>query len=57
MVKNLPAMKEMLVQYLGQEDTLEQEMATHSNHNVGKVFGLLNLDYAYQFNWVSQVAQ
>ena len=30
MVKNLPAMKEALVQSLGQEDPLEKEMATHS---------------------------
>ena len=31
MVKNLPAMQEMVVQSLGQEDSLEKEMATHSN--------------------------
>ena len=30
-VKNLPAMQEMLVQSLGQEDPLEKEMATHSS--------------------------
>ena len=29
-VKNLPAMQEMRVQSLGQEDPLKQEMATHS---------------------------
>ena len=29
MVKNPPAMKEMRVQSLGQEDPLEKEMATH----------------------------
>ena len=28
-VKNLPAMQEMQVQSLGEEDTLENEMATH----------------------------
>ena len=28
-VKNLPAMQEMRVQFLGQEDPLEKEMATH----------------------------
>ena len=28
-VKNLPAMQEMLVRSLGQEDPLEKEMATH----------------------------
>jgi len=30
MVKNLPAMQETRVQSLGQEDSLEKEMATHS---------------------------
>ena len=31
LVKNLPAMQETLVQFLGQEDFLEKEMATHSS--------------------------
>ena len=31
MVKSLPAMQETQVQSLGQEDPLEQEMATHSS--------------------------
>ena len=31
MVKNLPAMQEVCVQSLGQEDSLEEEMATHSS--------------------------
>ena len=30
-VKNLPAMWETWVQSLGREDTLEEEMATHSS--------------------------
>ena len=30
-VKNLPAKQEMWVQFLGREDPLEKEMATHSN--------------------------
>ena len=30
LVKNLPAVQEMRVQSLGQEDPLEREMATHS---------------------------
>ena len=30
-VKNLPAMQETRVQYLGQEDPLEKGMATHSS--------------------------
>ena len=31
MVKNLPSMNEMQVGSLGQEDPLEEEMATHSS--------------------------
>ena len=31
MVKNVPAVKETWVQYLGQEEPLEKGMATHSN--------------------------
>ena len=30
-VKNLPTMQETWVQFLGQEDPLEKEMATHSS--------------------------
>ena len=30
-VKNLPAMQEMRVQFWGQEDPLEEDMATHSS--------------------------
>ena len=30
MVKNPPAMQEMRVRFLGREDPLEEEMATHS---------------------------
>ena len=30
-IKNLPAMQEMLVRPLGQEDPLEKEMETHSS--------------------------
>ena len=29
MVKNLPAVQETRIRYLGQEDPLEKEMATH----------------------------
>ena len=36
MVKNLPAMQETWVRSLGQEDTLEKEMATHSSILPGK---------------------
>ena len=31
LVKSLPAMREIRVQSLGQEDPLEKEMATHSS--------------------------
>ena len=31
MVKNVPAIQETQVQFLGQEDPLEKEMATHSS--------------------------
>ena len=31
MVKRLPAMQEIRVQFLGWEDLLEEEMATHSS--------------------------
>ena len=31
MVKNLPAIQETLVRFLGQEGPLEEEMATHSS--------------------------
>ena len=31
-VNNLPAIQETQIQYLGQEDTLEKEMETHSSN-------------------------
>ena len=31
-IENLPAMQEMQVQFLGQEDPLEEEMATFSSN-------------------------
>ena len=31
MIKNLPAMQETRVQFLGQDDPLKKEMATHSS--------------------------
>ena len=36
-VKNLPAMREIQVQSLGQDDTLEEEMVTHSSILAGKI--------------------
>ena len=35
MVKCLPAMQETQVRFLGQEDPLEKEMATHSIQSMG----------------------
>ena len=35
MVKNLPAMQETRVQFLGQKECLEKEMATHSSFRIG----------------------
>ena len=37
MVKNLPAMQEIQVQTLGQEDTLEKGMAIHSSTLAWKI--------------------
>ena len=37
MVKRLPTMQETQVQFLGQEDPLEKEMATHSSTIAWKV--------------------
>ena len=36
-VKRLPAMQETRVQFLGQEDPLEKEMATHSSTLAWKI--------------------
>ena len=45
MIKNLPAMQETRVQSLGQEDTLEKGMATHSS-------GL-----AWEFPWMEETGR
>ena len=37
MVKNLPAMQETQVKFLGWEDPLEKEMATHSSTLAWKI--------------------
>ena len=37
LVKNLPAMQGSQVQYLGREDPLEKEMATHSSILVRRI--------------------
>ena len=36
-VKHLPAMRETQVRFLGQEDALEKEMATHSSTLAWKI--------------------
>ena len=36
-VKHLPAMRETWVQFLGQEDPLEKEMAIHSSTHAWKI--------------------
>ena len=36
LVKNLPAMRETLVEFLGREDPLEKGMATHSTILAGE---------------------
>ena len=38
MVKRLPAMQETQIQSLGQEDSLEKEMATHYGILAWKIF-------------------
>ena len=37
LVKNLPTMQETWVQFLGLEDALEKEMATHSSILAGRI--------------------
>ena len=44
MVKRLPAMQETRVRFLGQEDPLEKEMATHSIFLPGESHGQRNLE-------------
>ena len=39
-VKHLPAMQETWVRFLGQEDPLEKEMATHSSTLAWKIPGV-----------------
>ena len=43
-VKNLPTMQEILVQSLGWEDSLEQEVATHSSILPGEFHGQGSLE-------------
>ena len=39
MVKNLPTMQDTRVQFLGREDLLEEEMATHSSILAWRIHG------------------
>ena len=41
MVKCLPIVQETRVQSLGREDTLEEEMATHSSFLAWEILGML----------------
>ena len=43
-VKNLPATGETWVRYLGQEDPLDKEMATHSSILAGEFHGQRSLE-------------
>ena len=43
LVKNRPAMQQTWVQSLGQEDPLEEDMATHSSFLPGKFHGQRSL--------------
>ena len=42
-VKSLPATREARIQYMGREDPLEKEMATHSSILAGKSYGRRSL--------------
>ena len=44
MVKRLPAMQETRVRFLGQEDPLEKEMATHSSVLAWRIPGMVEPD-------------
>ena len=58
LVKSLPAMQETQVQFLGWEDVLEKEMATHSSNLAWEIpwtedllsVGLKELDTTYLLN-------
>ena len=53
-VKNLPAMQETWVRFLGREDPLEEEMATHSNILTGESHGQRSLAGYSHWNCKSQ---
>ena len=61
LVKNLPAMQETWVQFLGWEDPLEEEMATHSSilawrtlHVVAKSWTGLS-DFHFQYMYIKNL--
>ena len=43
LLKNLPTMQEIQVQFLGREDPLEKEMATHSSILAWRIHGQRDL--------------
>ena len=43
LLKNLPTMQEIRVQFLGREDPLEKEMATHSSILAWRIHGQRDL--------------
>ena len=51
MVKNPPAMQETQVQSLGQEDSLEKWMATHSSNNIGPNMEVKSLTFGEFFDY------
>ena len=53
MVRNLPSMRETQVQSLGQEDTLEEEMATHYSILTWRIPQSIGLQRV-RHNWVTK---
>ena len=51
MVNNLPAMQETLVQFLGQEDLQEKEMATRSSILAWRFHGQMSLVGYSPWGW------
>ena len=53
MVKNLPAMQEIQVRSLGQEDSLEKEVATHSRSTAKTDYKPMNrLQFRNRFRYM-----
>ena len=56
-VKHLPAMQETQVQYPGQEDLLEKEMASHSNTPAWKIPWMEEPGRLQSMGWQSHTRQ